>query len=127
MAVASQTFDTLQALFIERGERFLAQALKSRSRIADLGHDFIQDGMVTNEGKNHHGCMMMVAGGDLGLTIVLIGRVHSFHLMVMVLATAATGGADPWTVTGGSGCATEGCSIQELQCARYGGATRRVR
>lgn len=39
-------FKALNQLFIARGNRFVANALKSRVVIAELGHNFVQDGMV---------------------------------------------------------------------------------
>lgn len=39
-------FKALNQLFIARGHRFVANALKSRTVIAELGHNFVQDGMV---------------------------------------------------------------------------------
>jgi translation initiation factor eIF-2B subunit alpha len=39
-------FKALNCLFIARGHRFVANAFKSRADIAELGHNFVQDGMV---------------------------------------------------------------------------------
>ncbi|GAB5033015.1 translation initiation factor eif-2b subunit alpha [Nannochloropsis oceanica] len=39
-------FNALNQLFITRGNRFVSNALKSREVIAELGHNFVQDGMV---------------------------------------------------------------------------------
>lgn len=41
-----QDFDVLKQLLLDRGHRFVANALKSRVKIAELGHNFVHDGMV---------------------------------------------------------------------------------
>lgn len=41
-----QDFYALKELFIARGERFVKDALKSRAKIAELGHSFVRDGTV---------------------------------------------------------------------------------
>lgn len=41
-----QEFEPLKQLYIARGHQFVANALNSRPKIAELGHSFVQDGMV---------------------------------------------------------------------------------
>lgn len=36
----------MKELFIARGERFVKDAMDSRSKIAELGHHFVRDGTV---------------------------------------------------------------------------------
>lgn len=42
-----QDFETLKRGFVSRGKRKINMWLKARAKIAEFGHHFVQDGMVS--------------------------------------------------------------------------------
>lgn len=67
-------FETLNKLFIARGHHFVANALKSRLGIAELGHSFVQDGMmILTHGRSEvvTGVLIRAAQSNKNFTVMV--------------------------------------------------------